>query len=93
MTLNCTVAHPCHGADTSDFKTPGFSLGMSSCSKSREERDKQEHHRRFVLNDAGWTCLELMGNCSEEGGVSAELAVEAKTAVVIAVTIISWDPA
>ena len=93
MTLNCTVAHPHHGADTLNLKTPGFSLGMSSSSKFREEGDNQEHHRRFALNYGCWTCLELMGNGSEEEYISAELAVEARTAVTIAVTIISWDPA
>lgn len=32
----------------------------------REERDNQEHRRRFALNCDGWTCLELIGNCSKE---------------------------
>lgn len=66
---------------------------MSSSSKFGEERDNQECHRRFALSYGCGTCLQLMGNCSEEQYVSAELTIEARTAVTIAVATISWDSA
>lgn len=76
-----------------DFKIPGVSWGMSGSSKFREEGGSQDHHKMFAWTCGSWACLELMGNGSEEEQVSAELAVEARTAVTIAAAIISWDPA